>query len=70
MIVKRILIDDATPVEFDSHCYYRISKMLKKVLIIRGEIALRIIRACKDLKIPTVAIHQLLIQNLCTQNGR
>ena len=32
--------------------------MLKKVLIAnRGEIALRIIRACKDLKISTVAIH-------------
>ncbi|MBI5181609.1 MAG: acetyl-CoA carboxylase biotin carboxylase subunit [Nitrospirae bacterium] len=32
--------------------------MFKKVLIAnRGEIALRIIRACKELKIPTVAIH-------------
>ena len=32
--------------------------MLNKVLIAnRGEIALRIIRACKDLKISTVAIH-------------
>ena len=32
--------------------------MLKKVLIAnRGEIALRIIRACKDLDISTVAIH-------------
>ncbi|MBI3354755.1 MAG: acetyl-CoA carboxylase biotin carboxylase subunit [Nitrospirae bacterium] len=32
--------------------------MFKRVLIAnRGEIALRIIRACKELKIPTVAIH-------------
>ncbi|MGH7273944.1 MAG: acetyl-CoA carboxylase biotin carboxylase subunit [Nitrospiria bacterium] len=32
--------------------------MFKKVLVAnRGEIALRVIRACKELKIPTVAIH-------------
>ncbi|HAS16897.1 MAG TPA: acetyl-CoA carboxylase biotin carboxylase subunit, partial [Nitrospiraceae bacterium] len=32
--------------------------MFKKVLIAnRGEIALRVIRACKELNIPTVAIH-------------
>src|SRR3990172_9059075 len=32
--------------------------MFKKVLVAnRGEIALRIIRACKELNIPTVAIH-------------
>jgi len=35
-----------------------IDKMFKKVLVAnRGEIALRVIRACKELKIPTVAIH-------------
>ena len=32
--------------------------MFKKILVAnRGEIAVRIIRACKELKIPTVAIH-------------
>ena len=32
--------------------------LFRKVLIAnRGEIALRVIRACKELKIPTVAIH-------------
>src|SRR3989304_10397060 len=32
--------------------------MFKKVLVAnRGEIALRVIRACKELRIPTVAIH-------------
>jgi len=32
--------------------------MFKKVLVAnRGEIALRVVRACKELKIPTVAIH-------------
>ena len=32
--------------------------MFKKILIAnRGEIAVRIIRACKELNIPTVAIH-------------
>ena len=32
--------------------------MFQKILIAnRGEIALRIIRSCKELKIPTVAVH-------------
>ncbi len=32
--------------------------MIKKILIAnRGEIAVRIIRACKELNIPTVAVH-------------
>ena len=32
--------------------------MFKKVLIAnRGEIALRILRACKEMSIPTVAVH-------------
>ena len=38
--------------------------MIKKVLIAnRGEIALRIIRACKELKVKTVAIHSTIDEN-------
>ena len=39
--------------------------MLEKVLIAnRGEIALRILRACKELGIKTVAVHSAIDANL------
>ncbi|MGP1959949.1 MAG: acetyl-CoA carboxylase biotin carboxylase subunit [Arsenophonus sp. NC-TX2-MAG3] len=39
--------------------------MLKKIVIAnRGEIALRILRACKELKIKTVAVHSIADRNL------
>ncbi|MGP1930467.1 MAG: biotin carboxylase N-terminal domain-containing protein, partial [Arsenophonus sp. ET-DL12-MAG3] len=39
--------------------------MFKKILIAnRGEIALRILRACKELKIKTVAIHSSVDRDL------
>ncbi|MFP3029224.1 MAG: acetyl-CoA carboxylase biotin carboxylase subunit [Arsenophonus sp.] len=39
--------------------------MLKKIIIAnRGEIALRILRACKELKIKTVAVHSIADRNL------
>ena len=38
--------------------------MIKKVLIAnRGEIALRILRACREMKIQTVAIHSTADEN-------
>ncbi|HWF66877.1 MAG TPA: acetyl-CoA carboxylase biotin carboxylase subunit [Acidobacteriaceae bacterium] len=37
---------------------YRLNKKIKKILIAnRGEIALRIVRACKELNIPSVAVY-------------
>ena len=38
--------------------------MFKKILVAnRGEIAVRIIRACKELDIPTVAINPIITSN-------
>jgi len=40
--------------------------MFKKILIAnRGEIAVRIIRACKEWGIPTVAVILMLIEKVC-----
>ena len=58
--VKKILIEDGQPVEFGQTLVLLkiIITMFKKVLIAnRGEIAVRIIRACKEWGIKTVAVH-------------
>ena len=57
--VEKILVEDGQPVEFGQTLVLpEINKMFKKVLIAnRGEIAVRIIRACKEWGIETVAVH-------------
>ena len=56
--VKNILVKDGQPVEFGQTLFFKINIMFKKVLIAnRGEIAVRIIRACKEWGIKTVAVH-------------
>ena len=56
-VVKKISVEDGQPVEFGQVLgSFRV--MFKKILIAnRGEIAVRIIRACKEWGISTVAVH-------------
>ena len=45
--------------------------MFKKILIAnRGEIALRIIRACRELNIQTVAVFSMQVKDFCLTNFR
>jgi hypothetical protein len=67
--IEAILVEDGQPVEFDQPLFTSSDhrptasapespSMLDKVVIAnRGEIALRILRACKELGIKTVAVH-------------
>jgi acetyl/propionyl-CoA carboxylase alpha subunit len=44
--------------------------MFKKILIAnRGEIAVRIIRACKEWGISTVAVHSDVDREICVEDG-
>jgi acetyl-CoA carboxylase biotin carboxylase subunit len=54
--VRRILVENGQPVEYNQPLFDH--RMMEKVLIAnRGEIALRIQRACRELGIKTVAVH-------------
>ena len=56
-VVKEICVEDGQPVEFGQNLFI-LRIMFKKILIAnRGEIAVRIIRACKEWGISTVAVH-------------
>ena len=59
--IVRKLVENGRPVEYGEALFAirpRYPNMFKKILIAnRGEIALRIICACKDLGIPTVAVY-------------
>ena len=55
--MKKVCVDDGQPVEFGQNLVI-FGVMFKKILIAnRGEIAVRVIRACKEWGIDTVAVH-------------
>ena len=57
-VVKKVCVEDGEPVEFGQTLAGRNRIMFKKILIAnRGEIAVRVIRACKEWGISTVAVH-------------
>ena len=55
--IVEIIPEDAEPVEFGQTLFIRI-KMFEKILIAnRGEIALRVLKACKEMGIKSVAVY-------------
>ncbi|MEC8132776.1 MAG: biotin carboxylase N-terminal domain-containing protein, partial [Pseudomonadota bacterium] len=62
--ITQIIVQNEQPVEFDQPLVIIEQTMISKILIAnRGEIALRVIRACREMGIQSVAVHSTADEN-------